>query len=78
MKLFTFISQKKPNLFAFTADAKGGSLPDKFGPWTATGVVRDDQRLPGKFPRLDIERGVTATGYQLWRKNEAPKEEAQA
>jgi hypothetical protein len=76
MKLFTFTSQTKPNLFAFTADSKGGSLPDKFGPWTATGVVREDQHLPGKFPRLDIERGVTKVGYQLWRKNESDKTDA--
>lgn len=74
MKLFTFTSQTKPNLFAFTADSKGGSLPGKFGPWTATGVVREDQHLPGKFPRLDIERGVTKVGYQLWRKNDAVKD----
>jgi hypothetical protein len=68
MKLFMFTSQAKADLHAFAAESAGGKLPAKFGPWTATGVVRADQMPPHRYARRDIEKAIEASGFQLWRR----------
>ncbi len=76
LKLFMFASQTKPDLHAFAGESAGSRLPEKFGPWTATGVVRADQAPPHRFSRGDIEKTIEADGYQLWRRPARPKAEA--
>lgn len=76
MKLFMFTSQAKPDLHAFAAESAGSKLPSRFGPWTATGVVRSDQVPPHRFARGDIEKAIEASGFQLWRRPAREKSEA--
>lgn len=72
--LFVFRSDKKEALHGFASDSDGGSLPEKFAPWTGIGVVRPDQSPPEGLPREAIEAGIAEHGYQLWRKKKpAPK-----
>jgi hypothetical protein len=67
MKLFSFTSEHS-GLSAFTDGSSGERLPEKHGPWTPTGVVREDQSPPRGLDRAAIERGVAERGYQLWRR----------
>ncbi len=69
MRLFIFRSQKRPDLRAFTGDDTGSKLPEKHGPWDATGVVRADKDPPHGFPRAAIEASIAARGFQLWQLN---------
>lgn len=75
MKLFMFASGAKPDLHAFAAESAGDRLPSKFGPWTATGVVRPDQSPPHRFSRENIEKAIEAEGFQLWRRPAKAKDE---
>jgi hypothetical protein len=68
MKLFMFKSEAQRDLHAFAADSSGVKLPEKFGPWTATGVIRADKSPPHGFSRPTIEAAVDTQGFQLWRK----------
>jgi hypothetical protein len=67
MKMFIFQSGTKAELRAFTGDADGRTLPTKFAPWGATGVVAATQAVPHALPRHQIEREIRAHGFQLWR-----------
>jgi len=70
-KLFVFRSDTSVDLGGFSADAEGEGLPPKFGPWTGVGVVRPDQQPPHGLKREDIDSGVAAKGYQLFRRKTA-------
>jgi hypothetical protein len=67
MKLFMFASERT-GLNAFTDQSSGGRLPEKHGPWTGTGVIRDDQAPPHGLDRSAIERAIAERGFQLWRR----------
>jgi hypothetical protein len=66
--LFMFRSEKSAALHGFAMESAGASLPQKFGPWAGIGVLRPDQVPPHGLRREAIESGITANGYQLWRK----------
>ncbi len=70
-KLFMFRSDKKPSLHGFAPDSEGESLPEKYGPWAAIGVVRPDQAPPHGMTRDVIDSGIAENGYQLWRTKKA-------
>ncbi|MCB1432508.1 MAG: hypothetical protein KDK75_08640 [Alphaproteobacteria bacterium] len=69
--LFMFRASTESALWAFDADPKGTHLPEKFGPWTAIGVMRPDQSPPGGLSRTAIQRGIAKNGFQLWRKKQS-------
>jgi hypothetical protein len=68
VSLFMFRSTKSEDLCCFSHSSKGDGLPEKFAPWNGFGVVRADQNPPHGLSRDAIEAGITAKGYQLWRK----------
>jgi hypothetical protein len=76
MLLYMFVSQTRPELHAFADDASGSKLPEKFGPWTGTGVVRPDRAPPHRFSRATIEEALADHGFQLWRTKSAIKKPA--
>ena len=43
MRIYIFKSEAKNELRAFAGDPAGSKLPQKHGPWTATGVIRADK-----------------------------------
>lgn len=67
-----FESESREGLFAFAGEPSGSHLPERHGPWRATG--------DGKEPRLSridrnaIDAAVKKVGFQLWRKRTAPEE----
>jgi hypothetical protein len=67
MRIYIFKSEKTKALCAFTGDQAGSRLPKNHGPWTVTGVVRQDKAPPHNLPRDAIERAIDAEGFQLWR-----------
>lgn len=67
MHLFIFRSEHAPELSCYCSDARGAGLPERFAPWAAVGVLRQDQDPPNNLSRAAIEAGVTANGYQLMR-----------
>lgn len=67
MKLYIFRSETKAELRAFCADVAGIKLPHRFGPWRATGVVRQDRAPPHNLARAEIEKSIETQGFQLWR-----------
>jgi hypothetical protein len=68
MRLFMFKSESNRELYAFAADPGGRPLPSRHGPWSATGVVRDDSEPPHKMNRKVIEQSITDQGFQLYKK----------
>ena len=70
--LFMYSSQKSKGLFCFSSDSRGNGLPSSLAPWMAYGVLRPDQTPPHGLSRKDIEIGVRASGYQLWREKKKP------
>ena len=50
-----------------TSSPKGSKLPQKHGPWHATGVIRPDKQPPHNFSRSAIEKAINEQGFQLWR-----------
>ncbi len=68
MRLFMFKSESDRELYAFAADPGGQKLPSRHGPWTATGVVRDDKEPPHKMSRVVIEKSISDQGFQLYKK----------
>ncbi|MBN8939979.1 MAG: hypothetical protein J0H01_10830 [Rhizobiales bacterium] len=66
--LFIFQSGTSETLGAFTLDKTGSQLPEKFAPWTRTGVVLPDRSPPHGLKRAAIEAGVAEFGFQLWRR----------
>lgn len=67
MKIYIFKSEAQNNLRAFSDDAAGAKLPDRFRPWRAIGVVRPDRAPPHNLPRAAIEQSIADNGFQLWR-----------
>lgn len=64
-----FESESREGLFAFAGEPLGSHLPERHGPWRASG--------DGKEPRLSrvdrnaIDAAVKKVGFQLWRKRTA-------
>lgn len=67
MRIYIFKSESRMDLRAFAGDLRGSRLPEKFGPWTATGVIAADRPAPHNFSRADIEEALEGPGFQLWR-----------
>jgi hypothetical protein len=67
MRIYVFKSESRADLRAFAGDLRGSRLPEKFGPWTATGVIAADRPAPHNFSRADIEEALEGPGFQLWR-----------
>jgi len=68
MRLFMFKSESDRELHAFASDPGGRQLPSRHGPWTAVGVVREDNEPPHKMSREVIEKSITDNGFQLYKK----------
>jgi hypothetical protein len=69
--LYLFRSKTSAGLCGFTAEPAGDRLPQKLGPWAGIGVLRGDQAPPHGLSRSAIESGITANGYQLFRKRKS-------
>jgi hypothetical protein len=67
MRFYIFKSEKRGELRAFAGDPAGSKLPKQHGPWTVTGVVRQDVAPPHRFSRVAIESAINGEGFQLWR-----------
>jgi hypothetical protein len=67
MRIYMFKSAGSAALRAFAGDSAGSKLPQKHGPWHATGVIREDKDPPYRFPRSAIEKAIDEAGFQLWR-----------
>ena len=60
-------SDANSELRAFSDDASGVKLPDRFRPWHAIGAIAADDEPPHRFSRVVIEKAIRDSGYQLWR-----------
>lgn len=67
MRIYMFRSQVKRDLRAFAGDLSGSRLPDKYGPWLVTGLIKPENEPPHRLPRKDIEAAIDDQGFQLWR-----------
>ena len=67
MRIYIFKSETRKELRAFADDLVGSKLPERHGPWTATGVVGPESVPPHNFSRTEIENAIGADGFQLWR-----------
>jgi hypothetical protein len=67
MVIFTFVSSKKPGLFAFASDQSGRQLPERHGPWKLTGRINRDAVLPHELDRSAVEEALGEAGFQMWR-----------
>jgi hypothetical protein len=67
VRLFIFESNANAGLRAFTGDAAGRKLPDKFSPWRQIGAVRPENAPPYNLSRDLIEKAIEVQGFQLWR-----------
>jgi hypothetical protein len=67
MRIYMFKSETRDDLRAFAGDLVGSKLPQRHGPWTATGIVGPEKDPPHKFSRAAIEKAIDAEGFQLWR-----------
>lgn len=67
MRIFMFKSQANPSLRAFSSNQDGHALPEKFRPWHAVGVIREDALPPHNLSRDVIEKAIADNGFQLWR-----------
>ena len=72
MRIYIFKSETRGDLRAFAGDLRGSRLPQKHGPWTATGAIGPDNAPPHNFPRRAIEEAIDAEGFQLWRLSKNP------
>jgi len=73
MRIFIFKSESRTGLHAFASDLIGEKLPKNHGPWTATGVIGDDNAPPHNLSRGAIERAINGEGFQLWRVQKTAK-----
>ena len=78
MHIFMFKSDTKSELCAFAGDAQGTKLPERHGPWHATGVIRPDKAPPHNFSRGVIEKAIADHGFQLWRMKSKETEQVDA
>jgi len=67
VRIYIFKSETRNGLRAFAGDPGGGSLPQRHGPWTATGIVPPERPPPFNFSRATIESAIDTAGFQLWR-----------
>ena len=67
MRIYMFKSETTKGLRAFASDLAGSKLPANHGPWSVTGVVREDRAPPHNLPREAIEQAIADEGFQLWR-----------
>ena len=67
MRIYIFKSDANSELRAFSDDASGVKLPDRFRPWHAIGAIAADDEPPHRFSRAVIEKAIRDSGYQLWR-----------
>ncbi len=67
MRMYVFKSEVRSAMRAFAEDSAGSRLPEKFAPWTATGVVSAERDPPHGLPRGQIEESIREHGFQLWR-----------
>ncbi len=67
MRMYVFKSEANRAMRAFADDSGGSRLPQRFGPWTATGVLTEERDPPHGLPRDQIEDSVRERGFQLWR-----------
>jgi hypothetical protein len=66
--LYVYASKKKAGIYCYSAYQSDVGLPETLSPWLGIGVLRPDQVIPHGLSRQDVESGVRAKGYQLWRK----------
>jgi hypothetical protein len=66
--LYVYASKKKAGIYCYSAQQSGAGLPDALSPWLGIGVLRPDQVVPYGLSRKDVESGIRAKGYQLWRR----------
>jgi len=67
VRLYIFKSDANTALRAFTGDAAGSELPDRFRPWRAIGAVAPENDPPYNLSRDTIEEAIGDHGFQLWR-----------
>ena len=67
MKLFIFKSHTSSELRAFAGDITVSKLPDRFKPWHVIGVVAAGRSPPHNLSRVEIEKAIELSGFQLWR-----------
>jgi len=67
MRIYMFKSETRAGLRAFAGDLVGTKLPERHGPWTATGAIGADKAPPHKLSRDAIEKAIDGEGFQLWR-----------
>jgi hypothetical protein len=67
MRIYIFKSETRNDLLAFAGDLVGSKLPERHGPWTATGAIGPDKSPPQNLSRYAIENAIDAEGFQLWR-----------
>jgi hypothetical protein len=67
MRIYMFKSETRTDLRAFAGDLLGSKLPERHGPWTATGAIGPDKAPPHKLSRETIEKAIDGEGFQLWR-----------
>ena len=67
MRIFMFKSAAKNELRAFAGDSAGSKLPQKHGPWHATGVIRPEKEPPHGLSRSSVEKAIESDGFQLYR-----------
>ena len=67
MRMYVFKSETSSAMRAFADNSGGSKLPQKFAPWTATGVVAAERDPPHGLPRDQIEESIRQHGFQLWR-----------
>lgn len=68
--IYVFESETREGLFAFAGEPSGTHLPERHGPWRATG---SEPRL-SRIDRSAIDAAVKKVGFQLWRKRAASEE----
>jgi hypothetical protein len=66
--LYVYASKKKAGIYCYSAEQSDVGLPATLSPWLGIGVLRPDQVIPHGLSRADVESGIRANGYQLWRK----------
>lgn len=66
--LYVYASKKKAGIYCYSAYQSDVGLPATLSPWLGIGVLRPDQVIPHGLSRQDVESGIRAKGYQLWRK----------
>ncbi|MCE1236772.1 MAG: hypothetical protein LWW93_10490 [Hyphomicrobiales bacterium] len=62
-----FSSTSGSGLFAFTAEAEGGNLPTRHGPWRHMARVPPNGALPHHIDREPVEDAIEKHGFQMWR-----------